>query len=146
MKGNEGKNVRKLIPREEAENLLKEWAEFLELDPDGELYEDMIKELRMSVRTQRLSFDYETRTFKYQLITPVSEKGVVELKDCDFRAKEVIEGYKKKETVKSSRALLSEYTDMTIEQTAGLKSKDSNIMTAVTLGFLAQVAPGKKED
>ena len=110
------------------------------------MYEDVLKELRMSVRTQRLSFDYEPRTFKYQLITLVGEKGVVELKDCDFRAKEVIEGYKKKETVKSSRALLSEYTDMTIEQTAGLKTKDSNVMTAVTLGFLAQTAPGKKED
>ncbi len=134
----------KLISREQAEKMLSEWAEFLELDPDSELYDDLVKELRMPVRTQRLDFDIETQTFKYQLFSPIDCKGIVILKDCDFEAKEVIENYKEKETVKSSRALLSQYTDLSIEQTAKIKTRDSNIMTAVTLGFLAQVAPGRK--
>ena len=134
----------KLLSRERAEEMLCEWAEFLELDPDSELYDDLIKELRMPVRTQRLDFDVETQTFKYQLFSPIDGKGIVILKDCDFEAKEVIENYKEKETVKSSRALLSQYTDLTIEQAAKIKTRDGNTMTAVTLGFLAQVAPGRK--
>ncbi len=139
-KGEKGK----LLSREQAERMLCEWAEFLELDPDSELYDDLVKELRMPVRTQRLDFDIETQTFKYQLFSPIDGKGIVILKDCDFEAKEVIENYKEKETVKSSRALLSQYTDLTIEQAAKIKTRDGNTMTAVTLGFLAQVAPGRK--
>ena len=148
MKGNEGKEEGKAykfkLSREQAESLLKEWAEYLELDPDRDLYADLVEELRMPVRTQRLTFDSETQVFKYQLFSPVNDKGIVELKDCDFEAKEVIEDYKDKETVKSSSALLSQYTNLTIEETKKIKTRDSNIMTAVTLGFLAQVAPGRK--
>ena len=144
MGNKEERQKTKLLPRERAEEMLREWAGFLELDPDSELYDDLVKELRMPVRTQRLDFDIETQTFKYQLFSPIEGKGIVILKDCDFEAKEVIENYKEKETVKSSRALLSQYTDLTVEQTAKIKTRDSNIMTAVTLGFLAQVAPGRK--
>ena len=148
MKENEGKEgdkiTKSILSRERAESLLKEWAEYLELDPDRDLYEDLVEELRMPVRTQRLSFDVDNQVFKYQLFSPVGGREIVELKDCDFEAKEVIENYKEKETVKSSRALLSQYTNMTIEETAKIKTRDSNIMTAVTLGFLAQVAPGQK--
>ncbi len=145
MKGTEGKNGKTKLSREKAEGLLKEWAEYLELDPDRELYDDLVEELRMPVRTQRLTFDIEMQVFKYQLFSPVDGKGIVELKDCDFEAKEVIENYKEKETVKSSRALLSQYTNLTIGETAKLKTRDSNVMTAVTLGFLAQTAPGRKK-
>ena len=144
MGNKEERQKAKLTPREQAEKMLSEWAEFLELDPDSELYDDLVKELRMPLRTQRLDFDFETQTFKYQLFSPIEGKEIVTLKDCDFEAKEVIENYKEKETVKSSRALLSQYTDLTIEQAAKIKTRDSNIMTAVTLGFLAQVAPGRK--
>ena len=143
MKGNEMKS--KKLSREKAESLLKEWAEYLELDPDRDLYDDLVEELRMPVRMQRLTYDIETQVFKYQLFCPVDGKGIVELKDCDFEAKEVIENYKEKESVKSSRALLSQYTNLTIGETAKLKTRDSNIMTAVTLGFLAQTAPGRKK-
>ena len=143
MKGNGGKSEK--LSREKAEGLLKEWAEYLELDPDRDLYDDLVEELRMPVRTQRLTFDIETQVFKYQLFSPVDGKGIVELKDCDFEAKEVIENYKEKESVKSSRALLSQYTNLTIGETAKLKTRDSNVMTAVTLGFLAQTAPGRRK-
>ena len=145
MKGNEEeKRKAKLLPREQAERMLRSWAEDLELDPDRDLYADLVEELRMPVRTQRLTFDVEAQVFKYQLFSPVNGKGIVELKDCDFEAKEVIENYKDKETVKSSSALLSQYTNLTIEETKKIKTRDSTIMTAVTLGFLAQVAPGRK--
>lgn len=144
MKRTEGKNGKKMLRREEAEGLLKEWAEYLELDPDRDLYDDLVEELRMPVRTQRLTYDIETQIFKYQLFSPVGGKGIVELKDCDFEAKEVIENYKEKESVKSSIALLCQYTNLTIGETAKLKTRDSTIMTAVIMGFLAQTGPGRK--
>ena len=55
MKGKEGK-----LSREAAEEILKEWAEFLELDTDREMFDDLIEELRMPVRNQRLTFEKET--------------------------------------------------------------------------------------
>ena len=145
MKGNEGKNSKTMLRREEAEGLLKEWAGYLELDPDRDLYDDLVEELRMPVRTQRLTFDIETQVFKYQLFYPIGGKGIVEIKDCDFEAKEIIENYKEKESVKSSIALLGQYTNLTIGETAKLKTRDSTIMTAVTMGFLAQTAPGRRK-
>ena len=139
MKGKEGK-----LSREVAEELLKEWAEFLELDTDREMYDDLIEELRMPVRNQRLTFEKETETFKYQLINPVDSKGIVEIKDCDFNDKKIIQKYKDTETVESSVALLSKYTNFTAAEVGKLKTRDSTKMTAVALGFLAQVAPGRR--
>ncbi len=139
MKGKEGK-----LSREAAEEILKEWAEFLELDTDREIFDDLIEELRMPVRNQRLTYEKETETFKYQLINPVDGKGIVEIKDCSFDDKKIIQKYKDTETVESSVALLSKYTNFTAAEVGKLKTRDSTKMTAVALGFLAQVAPGRR--
>ena len=130
--------------REEAEGLLKQWADYLELDTDRKLYADIVEELKMSVRNNRLTFDIETEVFSYQLIKPVDGVELVEIKECDFNQKKVIQRYKESESIDSAGAMLSKYTKLSIEQVGKLKDRDINKINAVVLGFLAQMDPGGK--
>ena len=132
------------LSREEAEGLLKDWADYLELDTDRQLYTEIVDELKMSVRLNRLTFDIETETFKYNLIKPVDDVHIVEIKECDFKAKKVIQRYKDNESIDSAGAMLSKYTNLSIEQVDKLADRDVNKINAVVLGFLAQVAPSVK--
>ena len=130
--------------REEAEGLLKEWADYLELDTDRQLYTDIVDELKMTVRNNRLTFDIEDEVFKYQLIKPVDGVQIVEIKECSFKQKKIIQRYKDSESIDSAGAMLSKYTNLSIEQVNELKDRDINKINAVVLGFLAQVSPGGK--
>lgn len=132
------------LSAEDAEDLLKSWAELLELDTDRELYTDLVDELRMPVRLQRLTLEEETETFKYLLINAVNGKGIVEIKECDFNAKKVIQRYKESESIAAAGAMLSKYTNLTAEEIGQLKERDVTRINAVVLGFLAQMAPGGK--
>ena len=132
------------LTREEAEGLLKEWADYLELDTDRKLYADIVDELKMPVRLNRLTFDIETETFKYQLIKAVDDVQIVEIKECDFKAKKIIQRYKDSESIDSAGAMLSKYTNLSIEQIDKLADRDVNRINAVVLGFLAQIAPSAK--
>lgn len=139
----ENKDKQKLSS-EEAEGLLRQWADYLELDTDRDLYADLVDELRMSVRLQRLTFDQESETFRYQLINPVGGKGIVEIKECDFNDKKVIQRFKDSESISAAGAMLSKYTNFTAEEIGQLKERDVTRVNAVVIGFLAQMAPGKK--
>ena len=132
------------LSSEEAEDLLKSWAEFLELDTDRELYADLVDELRMPVRLKRLTFEKETETFKYLLINAVNGKNMVEIKECDFNAKKVIQRYKESESIAAAGAMLSKYTNLTAEEIGQLMERDVTRINGVVIGFLAQMAPGRK--
>ena len=131
------------LTREEADNLLESWADYLELDTDRQLYTDIVDELRLPVRKEKLTFDMEEEVFQYQLIKPVDDIQIVEIKECSFKEKKVIQRYKKNESIDSAGAMLSKYTNLSIEQVDKLKDRDVNKINAVVLGFLAQVAPGE---
>ena len=130
--------------REEAEGLLKEWADFLELDTDRKLFDDLVEELRGPVRKNRLNFNQDTEEFSYQLIKPVSGHEIVTIKECDFNSKKALQKYKDNEGIDQSIKTISTYTDLSIEEVMQLKDRDINRINAVVLGFLAQVAPGSK--
>ena len=131
--------------REEAEGLLKEWADFMELDTDRQLYNDLVEELRGPVKKNRLNFNSEDETFTYQLIKPISGKEIVTIAECDYKAKKVLQGYKDKEGVLMSMKTISIYTDLSVEEVEQLKDRDRNHITAVVMGFLAQTAPGTNQ-
>ena len=132
------------LTREEAEKLLSDWADYLELDTDRQLYTDIVDELKMAVRNNRLTFDIEDEVFKYMLIKPVGDIQIVEIRECDFKQKKIIQRYKDNESIDSAGAMLSKYTNLSIEQVSELKDRDVNKINAVVLGFLAQVAPGSE--
>ena len=128
--------------KEEAEGLLKEWADYMELDTTRDLYDDMVEELRGSVMNNRLNFDMDTETFSYHLIKPVGNKEIVSIEECDYKSKKVLQGYKEKEGVLSAMKTISIYTDLSVDEVEQLKDRDRNHITAVLMGFLAQTAPG----
>ena len=128
--------------REEAEGLLRSWADYMELDTSRELFDDLVEELRMPVMKNRLTFDMDTEIFSYQLIKPVGEKQIVDIEECDFKAKKVLQSYKDKEGVLMSMKTISIYTNLSIDEVESLKDRDRNHITAVLMGFLAQTAPG----
>ncbi len=130
--------------REEAEGLLKEWADFLELDTDRKLFDDLVDELRNPVMRNRLNFNQDTEEFTYQLIKPVSGHEIVSISECDFKSKKALQRYKDNEGIDQSIKTISTYTDLSIEEVMQLKDRDINRINAVVLGFLAQVAPGSK--
>ena len=130
--------------REEAEGLLKQWADFMELDTDRELYGDLVEELRGPVKQNRLNFDIDNEIFSYQLIKPIEDKQIVKIEECDYEAKKVLQSYKDKEGVTMAIKTLSIYTDLSVLEVAKLKDRDRNHITAVVMGFLAQTAPGTK--
>ena len=132
------------LTREEAESLLKEWADYLELDTDRQLYTDIVDELKMAVRNNRLTFDIEDEVFKYVLLKQIDDVQIIEIKECNFKQKKVIQRYKDNESIDSAGAMLSKYTNLSIEQVDKLKDRDVNKINAVVLGFLAQVSPGGK--
>ncbi len=130
--------------REEAEGLLKEWAEFLELDTGRKLFDDIIEELTGPVMKNRLNFNFDTEEFSYQLIKPVSGHEIVTIKECDFNSKKSLQRYKDNEGIDQAIKTISTYTDLSIEEVMQLKDRDINRINAVVMGFLAQIAPGKK--
>ncbi len=128
--------------KEEAEKLLKHWADCMELDTDRRLFDDLVDELRGPVKKNRLNFNENDETFTYQLIKPVSEKTIVTIAECDYKAKKVLQGYKDREGVQQGMKTISLYTDLSIVEVEQLKDRDRNHITAVVMGFLAQTAPG----
>jgi hypothetical protein len=128
--------------REEAEKLLKEWADFLELDTSRSLYDDLVEDLRMPVMNNRLTFDMDTELFSYHMIKPIDGKEIVHIEECDYNAKKVLQSYKDKEGVLMAMKTISIYTNLSVGEVEKLKDRDRNHITAVLMGFLAQTAPG----
>ena len=98
--------------REQAEGLLRSWADYMELDTSRELFDDLVEELRMPVMKNRLTFDMDTEIFSYQLIKPVGEKQIVDIEECDFKSKKVLQSYKDKEGVLMSMKTISIYNNL----------------------------------
>jgi len=141
------------LTSDEAIKILTEWAEYWELDTERGLFKDVIEELRMPVKLQRLTFDIETESFKLQLIKPIKtgkgdgekEVNFVTIKDCDLESKRVLQRYKDNEAIDAAAAMMSKYTDLQTFQVTKLESRDQSRINAVVMGFITQVEPDKKK-
>ena len=136
------------MSKDEAEVLLENWADFMELDTDRQLYTDIVEELRLPVKLEKLSFDEGTETFKLMLRNPIkgkdSEIGFVEIKSCDFNAKRILQKFKDNESIDSARAMLSAYTNLNEAEVKQLKDLDISRINSIILGFITQTEPQKK--
>lgn len=136
------------LSKEEAEALIEEWADAVELDTDRQLYTDIKEELRMPVKLQKLSFEPETEIFSLVLKAKIKDKDkeicIVEIKSCDMAAKRVLQSYKENESIDQARAMIGAYTGLKEAQIKQLKDLDINRINAIILGFIMQVDPGKK--
>lgn len=135
---------KKMISREEALDLLTLWAESMELDTDRDLFKDIVEELSLPVRKERISFDEQSETFKYLLITPVNGKTLVSIKECTFEDKKILQKFADDESISAAGASMVKYTNLTTSDVNELKDRDISKINAVIMGFLAQTAPSKR--
>jgi hypothetical protein len=137
------------LSKDEAEELLTNWADCMELDTDSELFEDAKDELSNPVKLQKLTFDPETEIFSLQLIKPVTyndgkEIHIIEIKECDFESKRVLQKYKENESIASACAVISSYISQPISIVNKLKDRDINRINAVIMCFITQTQVKKK--
>lgn len=139
----------KLFTAEEAENEIRSWADIMEVDTDRDFFADVLDELKMPVRNGRMSFDADTEIFKYQLIKPVKDPAgedvsFVDISECDFKAKRVLQKFKDNESIDSAEALIGKYTGMSPHCVSQMKDRDVSKINAVILGFFVQAASSSK--
>lgn len=130
--------VKEMMGREEAEKLMRNWADIVELDTDRELFADLVEELSMSVRKEKLSFDEETEIFKYILLKPVGDKTIIEIRETTFEEKKAIQKFKDSENMDAAGMMMSKHTNLTTAEVLKLKTRDQNRINAVIMGFLSK--------
>ncbi len=139
-----------LLTTEEAEKEILSWADIMEVDTDRDFFSDVIDELRMPVKKGRMEFDPDSEVFKYLLIKQVKAPGkdepvsMVEITECDFKSKRVIQKFKDNQSIDSAEALVAKYTNLSPSAVAQMKDRDVSKINAVILGFFAQAASSTK--
>ena len=136
------------LTKEKAAALIESWADIVELDTDRDMYQDILEELRLPVRLQKLTFDMEEEIFKLQLNKPISgpngEIHIVEIKSIKFEAKRVLQKYKQNEGMDSARALIKAYTGLEESSIKQLKDRDFDRINCIIIGFFMQVDSKKR--
>lgn len=143
------KNKVDKLSKDEARELLEDWADSMQLDTDRELFDDVVDELLFPVRLQMLKFDEGTSTFTLQLKDPVQTKNdgqvlLVDIKSCNFDSKRKLQNYKDNESIDSARAMISAYTGQPESVVKELMDLDISRINSIICGFITQVAPKKK--
>lgn len=127
------------MSRDEASALLKDWADFLEIDTEGERFADSLNVLVHPVLKGRLDFDRETERFRYQLLHPIqhqnSTKEIVEIRELDYDRSKVLDRFKESESVGQAVALIARSCDLQIAEAEKLVNRDIRKLNAVILGF-----------
>lgn len=146
----EQKKTVKKISKDEAMELMADWADAVELDSEGDLFKAVSNELYMAVRLGKLAFDEDSEEFTYNLSSDVkNSKGetvsLIKINSISMEDKKILEKYKEDEGVKGTVALISKYTGMTTSMVAQLKDRDITRINAITTGFFMQQLPGEKK-
>lgn len=146
----EQKKTVKKISKDEAMELMADWADAVELDSEGDLFKAVANELYMAVRLNKLSFDEETEEFTYNLSSPVTDsknqaKSIITIRSISMEDKKILEKYNQDEGVKGTVALIAKYTGLTTSMVSQLKDRDITRINAITTGFFMQQLPGEKK-
>lgn len=129
---------KKEMSRDEAELLMMEWADHMELDTDRQIFKDLVNVLSISVRKEKLSFDSETETFKYVLLSKIGEKSMVEIHETTFEEKKAIQKLKSDQSMEAEGMMMAKHTNLTTAEIMKLKTRDQNRIAAVIQGFLSK--------
>ncbi len=138
------------MDREKAENIIKEWADWLEVDKDRNYFKYIIEQLSLPVMNDRLTFDMDSEIFKYKLIKPIMKRDdsgsidILEIKETDMNENKVVQKFQENETVDQSEAMLSKCCGIESGFVSRIKQRDMRNLMAVILGFFAQADSEKK--
>lgn len=139
---------KKIMSIDEAKVLFDSWVDFMELDPDGTLYEKLWEELRLPIRKEQLGFNEANSIFTLQLKYPITTDGgsevhVIEIKPCTLNSKRNLQNFKNNQSMDQARAMITAYTNQTEAVIKELLDLDLNRINAIILGFIMQVLPAK---
>ena len=138
--------------RQEARDLILDWADFLEVDTDLDHFQEVIDELTLPVMNERLTFDKENEVFKYSLIKPLIKKddshpiALVEIRETEMNDNKDIQRFRKRERTEQATAMLANALGIEPGFISRMKQRDINRCNAVILGFFVQAAPSQTTD
>lgn len=146
------KNAKEKMNRQDAEDKIREWADWLEVDTELEHFQDVIDEILLAVKKERLTFDKDEDIFKYKLIKPILKQDdsgsieIVDIHETSFNDNRVIQRFKKSESIDQATALLAKAIGIEPGFVSRLKQRDISTINAVILGFFVQAAPTRASD
>lgn len=135
----ESKNV---YTREEAEEKLKSWARYLEIDTESKGFIDVLDALTYPVMRGRLDFDVENEVFRYRLLKPITyenspPKEILEIRELDTNQKRAVQKYKENENIDMVNVLYAKAAGLEIGEAGKIKGRDFSNISAIVLGFFA---------
>jgi len=126
----------------EAVELLKEWGEELEVDIESKEFEEAIKELKIPVRKENLTFarNEEGYEFRYVLFDPIKKKDEtkiagITLKPTSMEEKRVVQNYKDSQRIDQALAMIAASTGLEIGLASRIKDKDITRINAIITVF-----------
>jgi len=137
------------MERSEAEKLLYDWADILEVDTSKNSFKDVVEELALAVQKERLTFDEATEQFKYQLLKPIEKQdgsgsiSVIDIRETSLNDNKSIQRFKENESVDQAMMLISKSCGIELGFASRLKQRDVSKINAVVLGFFVQAAPSR---
>lgn len=149
------KKESKVMEDKDAFDLIKQWAEDMEVRLRGKDLQALIDEIWLAVKKEKLVFDKEKEVFTYILIKPIADKNnpsnvlmsMIKISECDVSTKKSISKADENEALDEMIKAYckdSEDNDIPAGYIDRIKDRDLNIISAVILGFFVQVVPGKK--
>jgi hypothetical protein len=135
---------KKAITRKDAETLLLQWGESLEVDVESDGFQKVIKQLAMAVMKERLSFDEMKRVFTYQLISPIEKKDgsgsieILTIKELSMQETKVVQRFKESESIQQSEALIAESCGLELGFAGRLLQRDVGNINGVIVGFFVK--------
>jgi len=146
------KEKKKILPREDAEAIIKEWGEAFELDTESKNFQDVIEELIQPVRHGKLKFNPDDKTFDIVLFFPIEKQdgsepiSMVKIRSTSMNEKKGVQKYNKKQTIDQATTLLAASCDIEIGFAGRIKEPDTPRINAVIMGFFVQAAPSRDSD
>jgi len=128
----------------EAIDLIKSWGDILDVDTESEGFLDVIEEIKMSVRKEKLAFDEDSMSFKYVLLSPIIKQdggkiSTVTISEMDMEAKREAQKFKDNQSVDKAIAMLAASLGIENGFAGRIKDRDAGRINAVILGFFVQV-------
>ena len=145
---------KELMTEKEAFQLIREWADDLEVRLKDEDFEDLQREIWLEVKKERLSYDPDSETFNYVLKKPILTKdgavkmSMIKIIESDMNGKRNIK--KHKEDIDTVAEMFKSYcrdsegNEIELGFITRIKDRDQAIISAVILGFFVQAVPSSK--
>lgn len=125
----------------EAIELLKMWADYLEVPTDTEGFEGAIETLALPVMNKRLDFDETKEVFLLKLVSPLemetSKIEMVTIRELALNEKRCVEKYKDSEKISMAEAIYAKSCGLKLAEASRLKGRDFSVVVAINSVFFS---------